>query len=60
MGWQRFANDVIGIDHFGASAPYQTVYREFGLTADNIVAHAVTAVEARQLSTGLMASWIGE
>jgi len=29
--------DVIGLDHFGASAPYKTLYEKFGLTADNIV-----------------------
>jgi transketolase len=29
---------VIGLDHFGASAPYQRLYREFGLTADAVAA----------------------
>ena len=44
MGWQRFADDMVGIDHFGASAPYQTIYREFGLTAENLTARAAAAV----------------
>jgi transketolase len=46
FGWERWVgNDkrkgvVIGIDHFGASAPYQRIYREFGLTVDRVVAEA--------------------
>jgi transketolase len=46
FGWERWVgNDsrkgvVIGIDHYGASAPYQRVYQEFGLTAENVVAKA--------------------
>ncbi len=46
FGWERWiGNDpdkgvVLGIDRFGASAPYQRVYQEFGLTADNVVRHA--------------------
>jgi transketolase len=27
------AGDVVGLDHFGASAPYQRLYQEFGITA---------------------------
>jgi transketolase len=40
MSWQRWVGDngvIIGIDRFGASAPYQTIYKELGLTADKIV-----------------------
>jgi transketolase len=46
FGWERWVgNDprksaIIGIDHFGASAPYQRVYQEFGLTAEAVVAAA--------------------
>ncbi|MBW7885929.1 MAG: transketolase [Caldilineaceae bacterium] len=46
FGWERWVgNDpkksaIIGFDHFGASAPYQTIYREFGLTAAHVVAAA--------------------
>jgi transketolase len=28
---------IIGIDRFGASAPYQTIYKELGLTVEKIV-----------------------
>lgn len=37
MGWEQFtgANGaVIGLDHYGASAPYQRLYQEFGLTPE--------------------------
>jgi transketolase len=39
-GWERYADDVIAIDHFGASAPGSVVLAEFGYTADNVVARA--------------------
>jgi len=41
IGWDRYVGcqgAVIGIDHFGASAPYQRLYAEFGLTVDRIAA----------------------
>ncbi len=41
MGWREWVGDdgaVIGIDRFGASAPYKEIYAHFGLTAENIVA----------------------
>jgi transketolase len=40
MGWLEWVGEkgvVLGIDHFGVSAPYQTIYKEFGLSAENIV-----------------------
>ena len=46
QGWHRYVGDkgiTIGIDHFGASAPYQRLYKEFGLTADQIVARVLAA-----------------
>ena len=39
-GWDRFVGDrgrIIGIDRFGASAPADTVYKNLGITADNVV-----------------------
>ena len=35
LGWERYAGDegaIIGIDHFGASAPAGTIFKEFGFT----------------------------
>jgi transketolase len=48
LGWERWVGTdgaVIGLDHFGASAPWKTLYQEFGLTAENV---AKTAVEVIQ------------
>ncbi len=39
LGWDRYADSVIGLDHFGASAPGEVVYRELGFTVENVVAH---------------------
>jgi len=42
-GWERYvgrAGAVIGLDHFGASAPYQELYRQFGLTSEAVAAAA--------------------
>ncbi len=43
MPWHRFvgsAGECVSIEHFGASADYQTLFREFGFTTDNVVAAA--------------------
>ncbi|MGI6686942.1 MAG: transketolase [Christensenellales bacterium] len=40
MPWYRFVGldgRVLGLDHFGASAPADILFREYGFTADNIV-----------------------
>lgn len=38
FGWERYADRVIGINRFGASAPYKTIYEKFGITSDAVVA----------------------
>jgi transketolase len=40
LGWERYAKCVIGIDHYGASAPYKVVFEKFGFTVENVVAKA--------------------
>lgn len=43
LGWWKYVGDrgrVIGIDHFGASADYQVLFKEFGITVDAIVSAA--------------------
>ena len=40
LGWYKYVGlegRVIGLDRFGASAPYKTLYKEFGITTDSIV-----------------------
>ena len=47
QGWHRYVGDagqVIGLDHFGASAPAQTLFEKFGLTADRVVEKALECV----------------
>jgi transketolase len=43
QGWHRYVGnqgDILGIDHFGASAPASALMRKFGFTADNVLARA--------------------
>jgi len=43
MPWYRLLGDngrAVALDHFGASADYQTLYKEFGLTSAAVVAAA--------------------
>jgi len=43
FGWERWVGDggvVIGLDRFGASAPYEEVYQNLGLTSERIVEQA--------------------
>jgi transketolase len=49
LGWERYVGErgtAIGVDTFGASAPYQRLYTEFGLTPEAV------AAAARALLTG--------
>ncbi|WP_280508656.1 transketolase [Nocardia flavorosea] len=43
MPWHRFTGDageIVSIEHFGASADYKTLFREFGFTPEAVVAAA--------------------
>jgi transketolase len=43
FGWDRYVGPqgaVLGLRHFGASAPYQVLYEQFGLTPAAVVARA--------------------
>ncbi len=40
LGWHRYVGkegEIIGIDHFGASAPGNVLLKEFGFTSENIL-----------------------
>jgi transketolase len=44
QGWHKYlgANGrAIGIDHFGASAPFKTLFEKFGITAEKVVENAL-------------------
>jgi transketolase len=43
FGWRDIVGDdgeMVGIDHFGASAPYEVLYEQYGLTPERVVAAA--------------------
>ena len=47
QGWHRYvgeAGGVVGLDHFGASAPAPVLFEKFGLTAERVVEKAMECV----------------
>ena len=43
LGWSKYVGGFgrsVSIEHFGASADYKTLFREFGMTVENVVAAA--------------------
>jgi transketolase len=54
QGWDRYiggSGEMLGVEHFGASAPAEVVLREFGFTVDNICARAKALLD-RSRSSG--------
>jgi transketolase len=48
QGWHRYigeGGDVIGLDHFGASAPGPVFMREFRFTAENVCKRVIALLE---------------
>lgn len=48
LGWERWVGPqgvVIGLDHFGASSPYKTIFQQFGFTTDNVVLRALEMID---------------
>ncbi|MFB2556089.1 transketolase [Herbiconiux liangxiaofengii] len=49
MGWRKYIGDAgrsVSIEHFGASADYKTLFREFGITTEAAVEAAKTSLAA--------------
>ena len=49
MSWYRWVGSngvVLSIDRYGASAPFETIYKELGLTVDKIVEAAKSLVRS--------------
>lgn len=49
MGWERYVGTggvIMGIPHFGASAPGEVLYEKFGLTPDHVVSEALRLIGA--------------
>ena len=40
FGWERWSDDSIGIDRFGASAPGELVLDKLGINVDHVVERA--------------------
>ena len=43
LGWEHYVGlegEIVGIDRFGASAPYKVIYEKFGITAEAVAAAA--------------------
>lgn len=48
LGWERYIGDggtAVGLDRFGASAPYKTIYEKLGLTAEAVVEAALAVIQ---------------
>jgi transketolase len=55
FGWERWvgeAGESVGIDHFGASAPYEVLYEQFGITAERVVAAAHASISTLGATRG--------
>jgi transketolase len=55
MPWHRFVGDhgeVVSLEHFGASADWQTLYREFGFTGEAVAEAARRSLERIQSGLG--------
>jgi transketolase len=49
LSWRKYIGDAgrsVSIEHFGASADYKTLFREFGITAEHAVAAARESIAA--------------
>jgi transketolase len=50
LGWDRWVGDqgeVISLEHFGASAPANVVFKELGYTVENVISRAKQALAHR-------------
>jgi transketolase len=55
FGWARWVGEAgasVGIDHFGASAPYEVLYEQFGITAERVVAAAHASISTLGATRG--------
>jgi transketolase len=49
QGWREIVGDagrIVSLEHFGASADYKTLYREFGITAEAVAQAAEESIAA--------------
>ncbi len=52
LGWERYVGPqgyVVGLNRFGASAPYKTIFEQLGFTGENVALQALAVLDkARQ------------
>jgi transketolase len=54
QGWREIVGDagrIVSIEHYGASADYKTVFKEFGFTPEKVVAAAKESIGAASATT---------
>jgi transketolase len=50
FGWDRYTGlegEIVGLERFGASAPYQVIYRELGITPEAVALAAKRSLQRR-------------
>jgi transketolase len=55
LGWREYTGDLgesVSLEHFGASADYQKLYEEFGLTAEHMVQAAEASLARARSAAG--------
>jgi len=51
MGWEKYAGDeglILGIQKYGASAPYKTIMEQYGFSIANICQLAKQLIEEKR------------
>lgn len=51
LGWREYAGDngkIIAMHSFGLSAPFETLYKHFGFTAEEVVANVKSSIKVAQ------------
>ena len=55
QGWHEWIGDAgehVGLEHYGASAPFAVLFEQFGITAERVVAAARASLSTLGLTTG--------
>jgi transketolase len=55
LGWHDIVGDAgrcVSLEHFGASADYKTLYKEFGITPEAVVKAAKDSIKAARATAG--------
>ena len=48
LGWGQWVGaqgSIIGLERFGASAPYKTIFEQLGFTTDNVVLRVLETID---------------